>query len=107
MSHGKALSMERQTTARFRLGDVVQRRDASFRGVVIDIDPSFDDRSTEAMQPFYRILAVGPDGGFTAYTREDELVPDPNQAILHPDDANRLFTVHAEGRFTPVDHALH
>lgn len=99
--------MERQTTARFSLGDVVQRRDASFRGVVIDIDPSFDDRVAEAGQPFYRILAVGPDGGFTAYTREDDLIRDPNQAVLHPDDADRLFTVHAEGRFTPVDHALH
>ncbi|MFA4951509.1 hemimethylated DNA-binding YccV-like domain-containing protein [Brevundimonas sp.] len=70
--------MERQTTARFSLGDVVQRRDASFRGVVIDIDPSFDDRVAEAGQPFYRILAVGPDGGFTAYTREDDLIPDSN-----------------------------
>lgn len=99
--------MERQTTARFSLGDVVQCRDANFRGVVIDIDPSFDDRSCEARQPLYRIMAVGPDGGFTAYTREDDLVPDPNQAVLHPDDADRLFTVHAEGRFTPVDHALH
>lgn len=99
--------MERQTIAKFRLGDVVRCRDASFRGVVVDIDPPFDDRSSDVVQPFYRILAVGSDGGFTAYAREDDLIPDPNNAVLHPDDACRLFTVHAEGRFTPVDHALH
>lgn len=71
----------------FAIGDVVCNQNASFRGVVFDIDPVFssDERLLQAVpedarpdrrQPFYHILVEGGEKGQAAYVAQDCLVRD-------------------------------
>lgn len=62
--------------AKFALGAIVQHTELPFQGVVIDVDaacvgPFGPDVMRD--QPFYHVLAIGDDGGFTAYVPEDRL----------------------------------
>jgi heat shock protein HspQ len=99
-------------TALFGLGQIVRHREAAFRGVVVDVDPVFLGGGVETGQvprdqPFYRILAVGEDGGFLAYAAQDTLEHDPDTGSLSPMDQRNLFTVDAQGRYAPKSHAIH
>lgn len=104
--------MTRQTVAKFGLGQIVRHREAAFRGVVIDIDPSYSGDPAEtgtvaADQPFYQVLAIGPDGGFIAYAAEAALEQDPELSALTREAERRWFTVDAQGRHAPIAHAIH
>lgn len=98
-------------TAKFGLGQVVRHRDAAFRGVVVDVDATYagpagelgpDDRN----QPFYRVLAVGPETGFLIYAAEGVLEHDPDLSPLAKLDQAAWFTVDAAGRHAPRLHPL-
>ena len=105
-------AMMSPTCARFALGHVVRHRDAAFRGVVIDVDPSFAGPSGQSGrvspdQPFYQVLTLGEGGGFIAYAAEDALELDPEVKGLSPLDERRFFTVDARGRHAPRACAIH
>ena len=104
--------MTQQSVAKFGLGQIVRHRDAAFRGVVIDIDPSYagDPAETGGFapdQPYYQVLAIGPEGGFIAYAAEAALEHDPELAALSKEAEQRWFTVDFEGRHAPLAHAIH
>jgi heat shock protein HspQ len=104
--------MMRLSSARFGLGQIVRHRDAAFRGVVIDVDPSFAGRPGDTGeiapdQPFYQILAVGEGGGFIAYAPESALEHDPELANLSRADEQRFFNVDRQGRHAPQGHSIH
>ena len=104
--------MNSSASARFNLGEIVRHRDAAFRGVVIDVDPVFSGRIGQTGkispdQPFYQVLALGEDGGFTAYAAEDALEHDPEFTALSATDMRRWFNVDAGGRHSPKTQALH
>lgn len=104
--------MTRPVSARFGLGQIVRHRAAGFRGVVIDVDPVFagPPGSTGVSppdQPFYKVLALGGDGGFLAYAGEDSLEHDPELSALTRDAEERYFTVDAQGRHAPREQAIH
>ncbi|HEY0103506.1 MAG TPA: heat shock protein HspQ [Brevundimonas sp.] len=104
--------MSQHLVAKFALGHIVRHRDAAFRGVVIDIDGGYDGPPAETGsfapdQPYYRVLAMGPDGGFIAYAAETVLEPDPEQAVLTSEVQRRWFTIDSRGRHAPVAHAIH
>ena len=104
--------MRQEHVAKFALGHIVRHRDAAFRGVVIDIDPGYagppaETGSFASDQPFYRVLAIGPDGGFIAYAAETVLERDPEQTGLTREVERRWFTVDAKGRHAPAAHAIH
>ena len=104
--------MTRQSVAKFGLGQIVRHHDAAFRGVVIDIDPSYagDPAETGEVapdQPYYQVLTIGPDGGFIAYAAETALEPDPELSALTREAEQRWFTVDFEGRHAPLSHAIH
>lgn len=104
--------MTRHTIAKFGLGQIVRHRDDAFRGVVLDIDASYAGSPGEtgevaADQPYYQVLAIGPDGGFIAYAAEVALEPDPELSALTEEAENRWFTVDAQGRHAPRAHAIH
>ena len=110
MAHGVA--MKDQTVAKFGLGQIVRHRDDAFRGVVIDIDARYagDPAETGAVtpdQPFYQVLAIGPDGGFVAYAAETALECDPELSALTREAEQRWFTIDAQGRHAPLAHAIH
>lgn len=104
--------MIRIPSALFGLGQIVRHRDAAFRGVVVDVDPvfaggAFDTGPINREQPFYRILAVGEDGGFIAYAAEDALEHDPELTKVSRMDERRLFNTDARGRHAPKTQAIH
>ena len=104
--------MTQETVAKFGLGQIVRHRDAAFRGVVIDIDASYAGQPGETGeiapdQPYYQVLAIGPDGGFVAYAAETALEQDLELSALTREAETRWFTVDAQGRHAPRAHAIH
>jgi heat shock protein HspQ len=102
--------MTRIHNARFAIGQIVRHRDDAFRGVVMDVDHAYDGPADEtglvaADQPFYRVYALGDEGGFVAYAAEGVL--EDGQSILLPDDASRWFTTDGRGHHAPLDKQLH
>ncbi|MFN7128036.1 MAG: heat shock protein HspQ [Brevundimonas sp.] len=97
-------------TARFAIGQIVRHRDNAFRGVIMDVDhgydgPAVDTGAVSPDQPFYRVFALGEEGGFVAYAAEGVL--EDGQSVLLPDDAQRWFTVDAQGHHAPLHEAIH
>ena len=91
-------SIEKNTTAKFMLGQLVRHRMYDFRGVVYDVDPNFNqtDEWYQAIpadvrpskdQPFYHLFAENPDKStYNAYVSEQNLVPDRDDyPIEHPE----------------------
>jgi len=84
-------------SAKFGIGAIVRHRVYLFRGVVVDVDPEFDntDEWYEAIpaevrpdkeQPFYHLLAENSDSYYTAYVSQQNLLPDgENGPVSHPD----------------------
>ena len=82
--------------ARFAIGQVVRHRMFDFRGVVFDVDPVFtnSDEWYEAIpeairpdknQPFYHLLAEGPDESYIAYVSQQNLLTDDSgEPVDHP-----------------------
>jgi heat shock protein HspQ len=102
--------MTRIHTARFALGQIVRHRDDVFRGVVMDVDPAYegpplDTGSVAPDQPFYSVYALGEEGGFLAYAAEGVL--EDERSVLSPDDAQRWFTIDAEGHHAPLHEGIH
>ena len=96
--------------ARFGLGQIVRHRDDAFSGVVLDVDAAFAGPSgmtgmVSADQPYYRVLALGPEGNFIAYAAEDSLVHDP-QAALDAAQARRWFSVDDRGHRAPREQTI-
>ena len=83
--------------AKFCIGAIVRHRLYPFRGVVVDVDPEFDNTEEwyESIpaelrpnkdQPFYHLLAENADSYYTAYVSQQNLVLDgDNGPVGHPD----------------------
>lgn len=88
--------------AKFCIGAIVRHRLYPFRGVVIDVDPEFDNTDEwydsiprevrpHKEQPFYHLLAENSDSYYTAYVSQQNLVSDSeNGPVGHP-DLDELF----------------
>ena len=82
--------------AKFAVGQVVRHRHYPFRGVIFDVDPTFNhtdewwDSIPEEIrphkdQPFYHLLAENDEITYEAYVSEQNLlVDDSNEPIKHP-----------------------
>jgi heat shock protein HspQ len=104
--------------AKFAIGDIVQHRFFPFRGVIYDVDPTFDN--TEEWwqsipeqvrpakdQPYYHILAENAETTYEAYVSEQNLVPDETgEPCRHPLVAG-LFAGPSNGRYSPRRGARH
>jgi len=96
--------------AKFSVGQVVRHRFYSFRGVVFDIDPEFDnteewwlaipeDIRPAKNQPYYHLLAENAETEYIAYVSEQNLLPDDSgQPVGHP-QAAMLFESFREGQY--------
>lgn len=96
--------------AKFRIGQVVRHRIFPFRGVIFDVDPTFNNseewwlsipeniRPTKD-QPFYHLLAENEENSYVAYVSEQNLLPDDSgQPIGHP-QAALIFESFREGHY--------
>ena len=78
-------------SAKFGIGAIVKHRLYPFRGVVVDVDPEFDNTDEwyesipaelrpDKAQPFYHLLAENSDSYYTAYVSQQNLLPDAETA---------------------------
>jgi heat shock protein HspQ len=82
--------------ARFGIGDVVRHRLFPFRGVIFDVDPTFNNTEEwwqsipeeirpSKDQPFYHLLAENEQTTYVAYVSQQNLVPDDShEPVQHP-----------------------
>ncbi|MBI1262551.1 MAG: heat shock protein HspQ [Rhizobiales bacterium] len=82
--------------AKFRIGQIVRHRFYAFRGVIYDVDPTFNN--TEEWwqsipeevrpikdQPYYHLLAENTDTEYVAYVSEQNLILDETgEPVRHP-----------------------
>jgi len=102
--------MEKIRSAKFQIGQVVRHRLYPFRGVVFDIDPTFDNTEEwyQAIpaevrprkdQPFYHLFAENADTEYVAYVSEQNLLPDTSgDPVRHP-QVEEMFTRAQDGGY--------
>ena len=102
--------MSRTRVAKFQIGQVVRHRLFSFRGVVFDIDPEFNnteewyqaipaERRPHKDQPFYHLFAENAETEYIAYVSEQNLLPDPSgEPVRHP-QVREVFEKHDNGSY--------
>ena len=88
--------MVNASSAKFSIGQVVRHRLFSFRGVIFDVDPVFNNTEEwwnsipeeirpRKDQPFYHLLAENEETEYVAYVSEQNLlVDDPGEPVRHP-----------------------
>jgi heat shock protein HspQ len=98
--------------ARFKLGEVVKHRVFSFRGVIFDIDPVFNNTEEWWLsipenvrpnkdQPFYHLFAENGENEYIAYVSEQNLLPDTSgKPVRHP-QVPELFQREDDGSYKP------
>ena len=82
--------------AKFRIGEVVRHKFFPFRGVIFDVDPTFDNTEEwwqsipenvrpRKDQPYYHLLAENEENSYIAYVSEQNLVHDDSgDPVDHP-----------------------
>ncbi len=97
--------------AKFQIGDVVKHRVYPFRGVIFDVDPTFNNTEEWWLsipaeirphkdQPFYHLLAENDANEYIAYVSEQNLLPDTsNKPMRHP-QINQIFHKFDGARYT-------
>jgi heat shock protein HspQ len=109
--------MDKMRTAKFTIGQVVKHRLFSFRGVIFDIDPVFDntDEWYEAIpadvrprkdQPFYHLFAENADTEYVAYVSEQNLLPDTSDAPVRHPQVSEVFVRDRKGGYKPRNNQL-
>ena len=98
--------------AKFQIGQVVRHRIYPFRGVIFDVDPTFnhteewyesipEDIRPHKNQPFYHLLAENDTTEYVAYVSEQNLLPDESgEPIRHP-QVDEYFELDTEGNYRP------
>ncbi|NMD09465.1 MAG: heat shock protein HspQ [Phyllobacteriaceae bacterium] len=88
--------MQSLPMAKFGIGQIVKHRLFEFRGVIFDVDPTFNNTEewynsipAEARprkdQPFYHLLAENEETEYVAYVSEQNLQADETAApVRHP-----------------------
>ena len=104
--------------AKFRIGEIVRHRVYPFRGLIFDVDPTFNntDEWYEAIpeavrpvkdQPFYHLYAENEETVYEAYVSEQNLLVDSSDEILrHPAIATD-FIRSDSGDYIPVNLQTH
>lgn len=104
--------------AKYRIGQIVRHRVYPFRGVVFDVDPTFnnteewyqaipEDVRPHKDQPFYHLLAENAETEYIAYVSEQNLVPDNSgEPLRHPEIEER-FEADETGSYRARSHQLH
>jgi heat shock protein HspQ len=106
------VSSQEIRSARFSIGEIVRHRIHPFRGVIFDVDPTFNNSEEwwlsipEAMrpakdQPYYHLLAENAKTTYVAYVSEQNLEHDESGAPCRHPQVGEIFKRHHEGRYEP------
>lgn len=104
--------------AKFSIGQVVRHRLYPFRGIVFDVDPTFNntDEWYESIpaesrpdkdQPFYHLLAENAESEYIAYVSEQNLMPDTSGDPLRHPELEERFTADESGGYRVRDQQIH
>lgn len=104
--------MNKMRNAKFAIGQVVKHRLFSFRGVVFDIDPEFNnteewwqsipaDIRPHKDQPFYHLFAENAETEYVAYVSEQNLLPDNSDTPLRHPQVAEEFERDSSGAYRP------
>ena len=96
--------------AKFCIGAIVRHRLYPFRGVIVDVDPEFDNTEEwyESIpaelrphkdQPFYHLLAENSDSYYTAYVSQQNLVADGTGGPVDHPSISDMFDDFTDGRY--------
>lgn len=103
--------------AKYKIGQVVKHRVFPFRGVVFDIDATFNNTEEwwqsipeeirpHKDQPFYHLFAENAETEYVAYVSEQNLLPDnSSEPIRHPQVAE-TFVKDDNGSYRPRDFVI-
>ncbi len=103
--------LEVDRVANFSIGDIVHHRVYAFRGVIYDVDPTFNN--TEEWwqsipeevrpakdQPYYHLLAENDETTYTAYVSEQNLIADESGQPCHHPLVKEIFDGPQGGQYT-------
>ena len=101
----------RRPDAKFRIGQVVRHRFFPFRGVIFDLDPTFDNTEEWWLsipeeirpskdQPFYHLLAENDDNEYVAYVSEQNLLSDAEGGPVRHPQVTEFFSELEGGVYT-------
>ena len=94
---------ETHIETKFAIGELVQHKFLAFRGVIFDIDPSFNNTEEWYLaipkdfrpmknQPFYHLLADNGNMFYNAYGSEQNLVVEQSPKQVNHPDINFYFS---------------
>lgn len=104
--------------ARFAIGQVVRHRHHPFRGVIVDVDPVFDNTEEwyqaipehlrpDKDQPFYHLLAENGRTTYTAYVSEQNLLPEDDPDPVHHPAIDVFFDGRENGHYRSSKRRAH
>jgi heat shock protein HspQ len=104
--------MTEQLTAKFHIGQVVKHRIFPFRGVIFDIDPTFNNTEEWWLsipaevrprkdQPFYHLLAENGETEYVAYVSEQNLLADTSRKPIRHPQVKEMFVKDNSGAYRP------
>jgi heat shock protein HspQ len=100
-----------QREARFQIGQIVRHRFFPFRGVIFDVDPTFNNTEEWWLsipeevrprkdQPFYHLFAENAETTYIAYVSEQNLLlDDTGEPVNHPQIAQLFEDDIRDGRY--------
>ncbi len=100
--------MNRIRAAKFQIGQVVRHRFFPFRGVVFDVDPTFNNTEEWWLsipeeirpgkdQPYYHLFAENSETEYVAYVSEQNLLPDESSEPLRHPQIREFFAEQKKG----------
>jgi len=104
------------TSTQFSIGQVVRHRHYPFRGVIVDVDPQFNNTEEwwnaipeEARprkdQPFYHLLAENEETTYLAYVSEQNLlIDDTGEPVNHPQVAEVFGEFLGDSYVVPISY---
>ena len=99
--------MQELVEAKFSIGNVVKHKFLNFRGVIFDLDPSFNnteewynsipkDFRPKKAHPFYHVFAENEEIFYIAYVSEQNLINDVENGPANHPDIKKIFS-HFDG----------
>ena len=96
--------------AKFAIGQVVRHRVFPFRGVIFDVDPTFNNTEEWWLsipeeirprkdQPFYHLLAENDQNSYVAYVSEQNLLPDDDGGPVGHPQTQLIFEGFQDGQY--------
>ena len=104
--------MTKARTAKYTIGQVVRHRLFPFRGVIFDVDPTFNNTEEWWLaipaeirpskdQPFYHLFAENAETEYVAYVSEQNLLPDTSNEPIRHTQVAEFFESDADGTLRP------